>query len=114
MLRGPAAAPPPRADLAKRLELPFAAGPKVWEAQVDGPRPGKTERPAPKSCRSCPTACGRGCVKTLPPSNFGGRLTLGEVEKIAPDAIWRLGISSDATRSAFSHNLGREDDTLTC
>jgi hypothetical protein len=32
-------------------------------------------------------------------------LTLGEVEKIAPDAIWRLGISSDATRSAFSHNL---------
>jgi hypothetical protein len=32
-------------------------------------------------------------------------LTLGEVEKIAPDAIWRLDISSDAARSAFSHNL---------
>ena len=37
-----------------------------------------------------------------------GRLTLGEVEKIAPDAIWRLDISSDATRSAFSHNLDPE------
>ena len=44
-------------------------------------------------------------MKTLPPSKFGGRLTLGEVEKIAPDAIWRLDISADATRSAFSHNL---------
>ena len=35
-------------------------------------------------------------------------MTLGEVEKIAPDAIWRLAISSDATRSAFSHSLGQE------
>ena len=51
---------------------------------------------------------GRGCVKTLPPSNFGGRLTLGEVEKIAPSAIWRLDISSHVKRSAFSHNLGRK------
>jgi hypothetical protein len=34
-------------------------------------------------------------------------LTLGEVEKIDPDAIWRLDISSDVTRSAFSHNLGQ-------
>jgi len=32
-------------------------------------------------------------------------LTLGEVEKIAPDAIWRLDISSHATRSAFPHSL---------
>jgi hypothetical protein len=35
-------------------------------------------------------------------------LTLGEVEKIDPDAIWRLDISSDVTRSAFSHNLGQK------
>jgi hypothetical protein len=33
-------------------------------------------------------------------------LTLGEVEKNAPDAIWRLDISLDAARGAFSHNLG--------
>jgi len=32
-------------------------------------------------------ALGRGRVKTLPQSNFTGRLNLGEGEKIAPDAI---------------------------
>jgi len=32
-------------------------------------------------------------------------LTLGEIEKIAPSAIWMLDISSHATRSAFSHSL---------
>src|SRR5213078_1196042 len=57
-------------------------------------------------------ATGRGRVKTLPSSKFGGRLTLGEVERIAPDAIWRLGISSDMTRSAFSHTLGRQQSPL--
>jgi hypothetical protein len=49
---------------------------------------------------------GRGCVETPPPSNFGGRLTLGEVEKIAPSAIWRLAISPRAMQTAFSHSLG--------
>ena len=34
-------------------------------------------------------------------------LTLGEVEKIAPSAIWRLDISSHSTRNGFSHSLGR-------
>jgi len=34
-------------------------------------------------------------------------LTLGEVEEIAPSAIWRLNISSHSTRSGFSHSLGR-------
>jgi len=34
-------------------------------------------------------------------------LTLGEVEKIAPSAIWRLDISSHSTRSGFSHSLGQ-------
>ena len=47
-------------------------------------------------------------MKTLLSSKFGGRLTLGEVERIAPSAIWRLGVSSDTTRSAFSHNLGQQ------
>ena len=50
----------------------------------------------------------RASVKTPPLKNFGGRLTLGEVEKIAPSAIWRLDISSHSTRSVFSHSLGRE------
>ena len=45
------------------------------------------------------------CVKTPPLRNLGGRLTLGEVEKIAPSAIWRLDISSHSTRSGFSHGL---------
>ena len=35
-------------------------------------------------------------------------MTLGEVEKIAPSAIWRLDISSHSTRSGFSHSLGRK------
>ena len=57
---------------------------------------------------SLTSGSGRACVKTPPLRNFGGRLTLGEVEKIAPSAIWRLDISSHSTRSAFSHSLGRE------
>ena len=32
-------------------------------------------------------------------------MTLGEVEKLAPSAIWRLDISSHSTRSGFSHSL---------
>ena len=49
----------------------------------------------------------RTCVKTPPLRKFGGRLTFGMVEKVAPNAIWRFDISSHATRSAFSHSLGR-------
>ena len=63
---------------------------------------------AAQSRRPPTSSCGRACVKTPPLRNFGGRLTLGEVEKIAPSAIWRLDISSHSTRSAFSHSLGRE------
>jgi len=48
---------------------------------------------------------GRGRVKTLLPRNFGDRSTLGEVEKIEPDAIWRVAVSHNATRTEFSHSL---------
>ena len=47
-------------------------------------------------------------MKTLRESKFGGRLIIGEVKQIAPDAIWRLDISSGVTRSAFSHSLGQK------
>ena len=60
-----------------------------------------------------PTITSGGCSRPSLCENsateeFWGRLTLGEVEKIAPSAIWRLDISSHSTRSAFSHSLGRE------
>ena len=54
-------------------------------------------------------------MKTPPLRNLGGRLTLGEVEKIAPSAIWRLDISSHSTRSGFSHSLGhKRTDATAC
>ena len=52
-------------------------------------------------------------MKTLPQSKFKGRLTLGAIEKIAPEAISRLDISSAATRNAFSHGLGHKQTVAT-
>ena len=44
-------------------------------------------------------------MKTRLPSNFGGSLTLGEVEKIDPGAIWRVTASLNTQRAEFSHDL---------
>jgi len=68
---------------------------------------GQLERDIGLSRSEIVTSTQRACVKTPPLRNLGGRLTLGEVEKIAPSAIWRLDISSHSTRSGFSHGLQR-------
>ena len=45
------------------------------------------------------------CVKTQLQNCFGGRLTLGALEEIAPSAFWRLALFLCASKPAFSHGL---------
>jgi hypothetical protein len=44
-------------------------------------------------------------VKTRLHVKFGGRRTLGDLAKIDPGAIWRVGLSFTADSEEFSHNL---------
>jgi hypothetical protein len=53
------------------------------------------------------TAMGRGCVKTHLWRNFGGPSILGAIEKVDPDAIWRVDVAPNTSRREFSHGLGR-------
>jgi hypothetical protein len=59
------------------------------------------------------TVQGRGCVKTRLLSNFEDPSTPGESDKIDPGAIWRVVVSLNTPRAAFSHGLGRQSEFAT-